>query len=48
MNLAWTDPASIDLSVPQGREGEGTFAVRDAGEMPERLADGMVSGGEAP
>lgn len=38
MNVAYRDPASVDLRAHEGREQEGVLVVREAGEVLWRLA----------
>lgn len=41
INLAWRDPASIDIEAFANREDEGVLLVRKAGEHLHRLHDGI-------
>ncbi|MCA9085079.1 MAG: DUF2088 domain-containing protein [Planctomycetaceae bacterium] len=41
INLAWRDPASIDVESFANREDEGILLVRKAGEHLHRLEDGV-------
>ena len=42
INLGYMNPDSINPETYKNREGEGVLAVRDAGEILYRLADGTV------